>query len=114
MRKSVAVVMTAASLLSGCAGPNAVGSGINAVTIRSALIATCGIMVDAATMANLIGAASSTLTSVDNLAIGVCKAYEAASVPVASARFGIVRRQVAPIVVNVGGIMVPITGAKPL
>lgn len=112
MRRTLALAALAASLLSGCSSTGV--AGITPAVLTNAIVAACGITVDALTVANLIAAGNQTLTSAQVIATQVCDAWKAASAPVASTRFGVVLRQVGPITVYIGGVPVNVTGAKPL
>lgn len=111
MKRLLAVLITATSL-GACT--TSTGSGLTPTALQNALVAGCGIVVDATTVAQLIVAGNSTLTSIDAIVNAVCTAYTKASVPIASAKHGIRMRLTAPIAVTIGGIIVPITGVKPI
>ena len=109
--KRLLAVLIAATSLSACS-TTGTGSGITPTTLQNALVAGCGIVVDTTTVLGLISAGNATLTSIDAIVNAVCSAYTKVAAPVASTKFGVRMRMVAPIAVTIGGIVVPITGVK--
>ena len=80
------------------------GIGLTPLMVSQAIAAACGLVPDIATIANLVAAGNATFTSAATIAEAVCTAY--ANTPHSFSR----RRLSAPIAVNIGGIVVRITG----
>jgi hypothetical protein len=111
MRKLLLALVATTSLGACTTGA---GIGVTPTTLQNALVAGCGIVISSASLLQLISAANSTLTSIDAIVTAVCQAHAVASAPVTTPKGRLVFRQTAPIAVTIGGIVVPITGAKPI
>lgn len=94
----------AALSLAGCGTTG--GVGLTPAVISNAIAATCGVVVDLATLANLAAAGNSTFTSLETIATSVCAAVQ--QVGTAPVPKSVRRRMARSITVNIGGITVPV------